>query len=265
MNDIMQKRLTGVVILVALAILIALLLTRCAGGGAGSDQQSAMRVYNISPKGQAQPAADGAKPDHTQLGNAQFAEREAGSAPPGIQTDSASGGASDYPEAISPDSGSRPRQTAPEKHGSFTTPPVRGDNSGAQAPNSSAPAPSAASSAQTPPSAASSHSAPIAHTGNEAQQTPSAPSAGAGHSLAHSGQPHSGWAVQVASFSRVNNAQKLARQLKGQFDAYYHPGDVNGKTYYRVFVGPFANKNAAQGAAGRLRQHGRQPLVRHLP
>lgn len=71
-----------------------------------------------------------------------------------------------------------------------------------------------------------------------------------------------GYVVQVASFGDEANAQRLAQELNGEFKAFYRAGDVNGKTYYRVRVGPFDNETSANAAASKLRSAGRATLVR---
>ena len=75
-------------------------------------------------------------------------------------------------------------------------------------------------------------------------------------------QSLSGYVVQVASFGDEANAERLARELNSEFKAFYRAGDVNGKTYYRVRVGPFENEASANAAAERLRSSGRATLVR---
>ncbi len=58
------------------------------------------------------------------------------------------------------------------------------------------------------------------------------------------------WVVQVASFSNESNATKLVDKLKqNQFKAYRRKVVSNGKTVYRVFVGPYIDKTKAQKAA----------------
>jgi Sporulation related domain. len=71
-----------------------------------------------------------------------------------------------------------------------------------------------------------------------------------------------GYVVQVASFGDEANAERLARELGGEFKAFYRAGDVNGKTYYRVRVGPFESQANANSAAAQLRSSGRATLVR---
>ena len=66
------------------------------------------------------------------------------------------------------------------------------------------------------------------------------------------------WAVQLGSFGDEGNARRLA-QTAG---TYGYKAEVtstrgsNGKTLYRVRVGPQATRAAAEAAASALRAHG---------
>ncbi len=52
--------------------------------------------------------------------------------------------------------------------------------------------------------------------------------------------------IQVASYAKEIEAQKLAGDLKGKgFSAYYVPAQIKGATWYRVSVGQFATVNEA--------------------
>ena len=75
----------------------------------------------------------------------------------------------------------------------------------------------------------------------------------------------SGWVVQVGSFSKQSNAADLARSLSGDFSASYTPATINGRTLYRVNLGPFSTEDQARNAAQKLSQQGRSGLVRNLP
>jgi cell division protein FtsN len=73
-------------------------------------------------------------------------------------------------------------------------------------------------------------------------QDKASPSAGGQHYL-----------VQAGSFSSEENARKLAKQLAA---AKVDHVDVNGKTWWRVRVGPFASRNDADSALDGLRSAG---------
>ena len=66
--------------------------------------------------------------------------------------------------------------------------------------------------------------------------------------------PRSGYSVQLASFSSEERAQSLGQTLSGlKFDGkklpvYHTRATVGGKTYYRVKLGPFANRDQADQA-----------------
>lgn len=59
-------------------------------------------------------------------------------------------------------------------------------------------------------------------------------------------KPTSGWIVQVASFSEQSNADALQEQLeKKGYTAFVATAEVNGRTWYRVRVGPEEERNNA--------------------
>ncbi|MBV1909264.1 MAG: SPOR domain-containing protein [Kangiellaceae bacterium] len=58
------------------------------------------------------------------------------------------------------------------------------------------------------------------------------------------------WVVQVASFSNLKNATNLINKLKqNNFKAYRRQAITDGKTVYRVFVGPYINRREAESAS----------------
>lgn len=73
------------------------------------------------------------------------------------------------------------------------------------------------------------------------------------------------WAVQVGSFRAEENARSLMNELASDFPAFYGKSDVDGVTYYRVRVGPYADERQAQRAAEALIERGRNAQVRHEP
>ena len=71
------------------------------------------------------------------------------------------------------------------------------------------------------------------------------------------------WVVQVASLGSSQTAAELEKKLRDDgFSAFVEKAEVRGKTYYRVRVGPNADRASAEQTAGRLRQKQKvEPLV----
>ncbi len=71
------------------------------------------------------------------------------------------------------------------------------------------------------------------------------------------------WVVQVASLGSAQAADDLEKKLRGDgFSAFVEKAEVRGKTYYRVRVGPNADRTSAEQTADRLRQKQKvEPLV----
>ncbi|MHB0777182.1 SPOR domain-containing protein [Halomonas sp. WWR20] len=66
-----------------------------------------------------------------------------------------------------------------------------------------------------------------------------------------SSAPNGEWAVQVGSFGKADNAERLTQQLKEQgFPAYKQPRDNNLTT---VYVGPFGSSEAGEQARTQLK------------
>jgi len=62
-----------------------------------------------------------------------------------------------------------------------------------------------------------------------------------------------GWVIQLGSFSRRSNAEKLVGQLQAKgFAASMEPVKVKGKTLYRVVVGPEADRRKVEKLLTRL-------------
>ncbi len=56
----------------------------------------------------------------------------------------------------------------------------------------------------------------------------------------------SAWVVQVGSFSKRQNADNVAQELQGKkFPAFVEEKELDGKTYYRVLVGPETDRAEA--------------------
>lgn len=66
-----------------------------------------------------------------------------------------------------------------------------------------------------------------------------------------------GWSVQLGSFSRQDNAERLAAELQAKgFPAFLQPTSQSGKTLYRVRVGPVSTREVAGVLAARLDEAG---------
>ncbi len=75
------------------------------------------------------------------------------------------------------------------------------------------------------------------------------------------------WAVQVASFSNQQNAEKLLQRLRAaKFPAFIEFAAVNGKSVYRVRIGPEVDRKRAEQMAEEIRkQHALQANVVRYP
>jgi len=63
----------------------------------------------------------------------------------------------------------------------------------------------------------------------------------------------SAWIIQVGSFSKRENAEKLIVQLRGKsFSADIEQASVKGRTMYRVLVGPEVDRKRAEAMLARL-------------
>lgn len=66
-------------------------------------------------------------------------------------------------------------------------------------------------------------------------------------------RPESGWAVQVAALGNEAAARAMAEDLQSRgYAAFVLEYRLNGKVYYRVRVGPEAQRDRAEALAGRL-------------
>jgi DedD protein len=69
--------------------------------------------------------------------------------------------------------------------------------------------------------------------------------------------PHPVWAVQTGSFASRANAEKQVRRLKAhESSVYLSSGGKGSALRYRVRVGPYTDRAAAERALARLRQQG---------
>jgi len=75
------------------------------------------------------------------------------------------------------------------------------------------------------------------------------------------------WVIQVASIPNAEGAADLEGKLRaGGFAAFIEKADVNGRTFYRVKVGPELDRVRAEQTAARLREkHKVEPLIKSYP
>ena len=76
------------------------------------------------------------------------------------------------------------------------------------------------------------------------------------------------YTIQLAAFSSKENAEKLHKQLiEKSYNAYIEPSSNNGKTLYRVFVGPLLRKSRAEAIANALHKEFKLKglVVRYAP
>ena len=70
------------------------------------------------------------------------------------------------------------------------------------------------------------------------------------------------YTLQLGSFSQIENAQQLRDRLKSSFtDVSIVPLQTKDVTYYRVQLGTFANRNAAEERARQLSQSGLPVII----
>lgn len=63
--------------------------------------------------------------------------------------------------------------------------------------------------------------------------------------------------MQLGSFASKENADRLAKELKAKgFPAYVNEGTAGGKKFFRVRVGPAADREAAQALSTKLKAAG---------
>lgn len=68
--------------------------------------------------------------------------------------------------------------------------------------------------------------------------------------------------MQLGSFSNAENAERLARELRGRgYKAYVSPYESGDQKRMRVRIGPEEDRARAEQLAQRLRREGRQAAV----
>jgi DedD protein len=72
--------------------------------------------------------------------------------------------------------------------------------------------------------------------------------------------------VQIGTFSNAENAERLARELRGDgYKAFVSPYQSNGKKRVRVRVGPEPDRSRAEQLAKRLRRDGHAGIIVEQP
>jgi DedD protein len=166
-----------------------------------------------------------------------------------------------------------PRPAVPESNpvatppsGSSTDEPA-GDANGDRAPPSVSPPDGAtrAAAVEAPTTAAPARSpaaAPLPSASPPRSVSPSRESRAASSEQEGRG----GWAVQVGSFASRENAERLARELKGKgFESHVNESSGNGKRLWRVRVGPEPDRASAVALGARLHASGQSGSVVPMP
>ena len=234
MDSRAKQRLTGAVILVALfVLLVPELLTgpKESAVTSGADAEEGMRRYTIDLNAPAPTGGQAAEP--------------AVALPPVVETPAA-GAASDRAqpgEAAAPAAVETPQTQV-------TTPPVVNPCTAAQnapRPAPAAPAPAAAPSANLPGGALT--------TPREDSRRPAATGV----------EPRS-FVVQLGSFGKKENAEKLVRDMTARgFATFIAPITTNGRELYRVRVGPTRDRASAEALAAQLKRMGQSGSIVPLP
>jgi DedD protein len=148
--------------------------------------------------------------------------------------------------AGSPATDAKPAAPAPLAQGTQQLPPV-----GAVA------APASATRASVPPAVA-----PQPQPVEVAKSATPTPAKSAAPSVA-SGEA---WGAQLGSFSKAENAERLATKLRGEgYRAFVSPIGSGSHTLHRVRVGPEPTREAAEALIARLKRDGETASVVTLP
>jgi cell division septation protein DedD len=71
------------------------------------------------------------------------------------------------------------------------------------------------------------------------------------------GQDLAGYAVHLASFVRDTRAKKFTSELNRRgYPAFYHKKQIDGDTWFRVYVGPYPRRDQAQDASKDVQDKG---------
>ncbi len=250
-----KERLTGAIILVALVVLLVPELLSGSGGAAptarAADPAAPMRSYTIDLANEAgaqhrAPASPVASAPRTEL------------VPPPVQSTARSAGAA-TPDA---DGAGATGSSTTGRHGGSTempapaTPSVGPSHSGPAA-GASTLAPAGASSSGSAASSGSAGSAGSAGVPARRVHPPSSPPPPSARTAAAPAPSVAGWMIQLGSFASRENAERLARELRGKgFPTSVNESAGNGRRRYRVRVGPEGDRPAALAVAAKLRAAG---------
>jgi len=115
--------------------------------------------------------------------------------------------------------------------------------------------------AAPPPTASRQMEASIPALPAESSQEPLAAAQKSGKDAAQGA-----WILQASSSPREQDAQKLSKRLRSKgYKTEVKPVQVKGKTWFRVYVGPYTTVVAAKEAAAKLsRQEGLTPIARKI-
>lgn len=79
-------------------------------------------------------------------------------------------------------------------------------------------------------------------------------------------EEQSSWILQASSSPREQDAENLSKRLRSKgYKTEVKPVQIKGKTWFRVYVGPYKNETATKEAAAKLsRQEGLSPFARKI-
>jgi cell division septation protein DedD len=79
-------------------------------------------------------------------------------------------------------------------------------------------------------------------------------------------ESQSAWILQASSSPREESAQSLSKRLRSKgYKTEVKPVQIKGKTWFRVYVGPYTTAAATKEAAAKLsRQEGLAPIARKI-
>jgi cell division septation protein DedD len=96
--------------------------------------------------------------------------------------------------------------------------------------------------------------------------TPSTPAAAKRTVVAPAAVGKESWGAQLGSFSKAENAERLAASLRGRgYRAFVSPIGTGSHVLHRVRVGPEATRAAAEALVARLKRDGQTASVVTLP
>lgn len=135
-----------------------------------------------------------------------------------------------------------------------------------RAPSESPAAAAAAQSGSATPTPAAKPPAAARPAPATRDDTPARPAPAAARVVSASKPSSGGWAVQVGSFASRENAERLARDLRGKgFDSHVSQSSGNGKRLWRVRVGSEPDRDGAVALGTRLRAAGQSGSVVPAP